>query len=119
MEEVRATTHFGDAGHGESATSAWIEIQIKTFANWVNEQLRPAGLSVSDFRKDFSDGVKLLALVESLQKRKLRKIQNANNHHQYLENVQTALNALATDNIKLVNIGTNTRAASARLLGSI
>lgn len=105
MDEARATTHFGETGQVDNGTSAWIEIQLKTFANWVNEQLRPVGLSVSDFRKDFSDGIKLSSLVEALQKRKLRKIQNANNHHQYLENVQTALNALAADNIKLVNIG--------------
>ena len=86
--------------------NVWIEIQQNTFTNWVNEQLRHVGLSVEDLQKDFCDGVKLIALVEVLQKRKIgRKISKPINQHQYLENVQTALNAVAADGIKLVNIG--------------
>ncbi|XP_076311299.1 filamin-B-like isoform X3 [Tachypleus tridentatus] len=83
----------------------WIEIQEKTFTNWVNEQLKPVNLIVHDLRTDFCDGLKLLALIEVLQKKKLKKIRKPINQHQYLENVQTALNAMAADNIKLVNIG--------------
>lgn len=84
----------------------WIEIQQNTFTNWVNEQLRHVGLSVEDLQKGFCDGVKLIALVEVLQKRKVgRKIAKPINQHQYLENVQTALNAIAADGVKLVNIG--------------
>ncbi|XP_040074680.2 filamin-A [Ixodes scapularis] len=83
----------------------WVEIQEKTFTNWVNEQLRPQGLAVADLRVDFSDGLKLISLVEVLQKRKLKRIKKPLNQHQCLENVQTALSAMAQDNIKLVNIG--------------
>lgn len=101
MDEQRAKSNEP----GASSDSVWVDIQIKTFANWVNEQLRTVGLSVTDFRKDLSDGVKLVSLVEVLQKRKLRVIKNPINQHQYLENVQTALNALTLENIKLVNIG--------------
>lgn len=86
--------------------NVWIEIQQNTFTNWVNEQLRHVGLSVDDLQKDLCDGVKLIALVEVLQKRKIgRKIAKPINQHQFLENVQTALNAVAADGIKLVNIG--------------
>lgn len=56
---------------------------------------------------DFSDGTMLCALVESLQKRALKPNWNrrpANQHH-YLENVSTALNAIESDGVKLVNIG--------------
>ncbi|XP_013775194.1 LOW QUALITY PROTEIN: filamin-A-like [Limulus polyphemus] len=83
----------------------WIEIQEKTFTNWVNEQLRPLGSTVTNLKTDFGDGLKLIALIEVLQKRKLKKIKRPINQHQYLENVQIALNAMAADNIKLVNIG--------------
>ncbi|GAB6018892.1 hypothetical protein CHUAL_000550 [Chamberlinius hualienensis] len=86
--------------------NAWIEIQQNTFTNWVNEQLRHVGLSVEDLQRDFYDGVKLIALVEVLQKKKVgRKIAKPINQHQYLENVQTALNAISADGVKLVNIG--------------
>lgn len=105
MDELRAT-NIGKSNEPGSDT-VWVDIQIKTFANWVNEQLRSVGLSVTDFRQDLCDGVKLVALVEVLQKRKLRVIKSPQNPHQYLENVQTALNALTLENIKLVNIGKN------------
>lgn len=85
--------------------NVWVEIQLKTFTNWVNEQIKPTGLCVNDLRTDFCDGIKLLSLIEVLQKRKLKKIKKPINQHQYLENVQTALNAIASENIKLVNIG--------------
>ncbi|KAH7962777.1 hypothetical protein HPB52_017901 [Rhipicephalus sanguineus] len=84
----------------------WVEIQEKTFTNWVNEQLRPAGAGVvTDLRRDLSDGLRLISLVEALQKCRLRRIARPQNQHQCLENVQTALTAMAQDNIKLVNIG--------------
>lgn len=56
---------------------------------------------------DFCDGTHLCALVESLQKRKLKPSWNkrpANQHH-YLENATKALKAIEDDGIKLVNIG--------------
>ncbi|XP_022705318.1 cortexillin-1-like [Varroa jacobsoni] len=94
----------------------WVDIQQKTFTNWVNEQLKPTGEQVHDLRADLCNGLKLISLVEVLQNkaggpgpsRGLRRIRNPLNQHQYLENVQVALNAIAADNVKLVNIGIGT-----------
>ncbi|CAB3377794.1 Hypothetical predicted protein [Cloeon dipterum] len=83
----------------------WVHIQANTFRNWVNEHLKTVGLAVMDLASDFSDGTKLVALVEVLQKRPLRHIRRPANPHQFLENVTTALNAVAEDGVKLVNIG--------------
>ena len=83
----------------------WVSIQHNTFRNWVNVQIRDTGLKVEDLSEDLRDGVALVTLVETLQKRKLRKIKKVMNQHQALENVTTALNAIADDDIKLVNIG--------------
>lgn len=83
----------------------WVSIQHHTFRNWVNVQLRETGLKVEDLSEDLRDGVALVTLVESLQKRKLRKVKKVMNQHQALENVTTALTAIADDGIKLVNIG--------------
>jgi filamin len=83
----------------------WVHIQANTFRNWVNEHLKTVGLVVRDFTNDFSDGTKLVALVEILQKRQLKHIKRPANPHQFLENVTTALNAVAEDGVKLVNIG--------------
>lgn len=85
----------------------WVEIQANTFRNWVNEHLRSVGMEVNDLSSDFCDGTRLCALVEVLQKRKIRPtwIKHPANQHQYLENVTAALNAIAEDGVKLVNIG--------------
>ncbi|KAK7485457.1 hypothetical protein BaRGS_00023267, partial [Batillaria attramentaria] len=97
-------------GRGLSVRSGdsdkWITIQKNTFMNWVNLQLQGSGHVVDDFEQDFDDGVKLCALVESLQNRKIGKvIKKPINQHQSLENVTLALKAIAEDNVRLVNIG--------------
>lgn len=88
-------------------TDRWILIQQNTFTNWVNEQLRIYNNELlEDLQTDFSDGVRLCYLVEALQGRKIgRIIKKPHNPHQNLENVTKALNAIANDNVRLVNIG--------------
>ena len=65
-------------GRGLSVRSGdsdkWIMIQKNTFMNWVNLQLQGSGYTVQDFEVDFDDGVKLCALVESLQHRRIGKV---------------------------------------------
>jgi len=48
-------------------------MQIKTFTAWVNSHLKREGLEVSDLSKDFSDGVKLIKLVEVISEETLGK----------------------------------------------
>ncbi|XP_046393064.1 filamin-A isoform X2 [Ischnura elegans] len=93
----------------------WVEIQANTFRNWVNEHLRnapPGDLAgrpeVRDLSADLCDGTRLVALVESLQKRRLKTPavhRRPTNRHHCLENVTAALDAIAADGVKLVNIG--------------
>lgn len=84
----------------------WVQIQQKTFTNWVNEQLKSVGKRVDNLQTDFQDGLNLIALIEVLQGRRIGKaFQGPVNQHQMLENVQLSLNAMMDDNIKLVNIG--------------
>lgn len=92
------------------SSDRWILIQQNTFTNWVNEQLRVSGIETTEFVRDlehdFQTGVKLCQLVESLQGKKIgRIIKKPMNHHQELENVTIALNAISNDNVRLVNIG--------------
>ncbi|XP_052782579.1 filamin-B-like isoform X2 [Mya arenaria] len=93
-------------GHAAQAgVDKWILIQENTFRNWVNEQLRSGGLEVDNLEEDFDSGVKLCALIQALQGKRIRMIKNVRNQHQQLANVAEALQAIANDNIKLVNIG--------------
>ena len=85
----------------------WITIQKNTFTNWVNEQIKTKGVQVHDLRTDLTDGLLLLALVESLQRRKVRGsvVSQPSNQYEKLQNINVALDAMASDNIRIVNIG--------------
>lgn len=115
-DDIAHISHSGlvaRSPQGHAATSMpikgneeiWVEIQTHTFRNWVNDMLKETGFQVRDLSTDLCDGVRLVALIEVLQKRKLRNVLRPVNQHQMLENATTALNAITADGIKLVNIG--------------
>ena len=64
-------------------------------------------LEVENIETDFADGTRIVALVEALQKRKLRHNKRPLNQHHELENISIAIEAIKEDGIKLVNIGRN------------
>lgn len=105
MNESGAVTENlpnGTASHGNE----WIEIQYKTFTNWINEHLSVSGRSIQNIETDFSDGVNLVALVECLQLKKIGKItEKPTKKIQKIQNVSIACKAITEDNVKLVNIG--------------
>lgn len=83
----------------------WLQIQRNTFTNWVNEGLRPRGVKVDELMTDFSDGVKLVALVESLTRHTIAgAVTKPTNQYQKLQNVTFALDAVRRDGVKIVNI---------------
>ena len=89
-----------------TSSSQWVEIQRNTFKNWVNEQLKSRGLSIVDIRTDFDDGVMLVALVEILSRKIIQgAIQRPTHNHEKLHNITVALDAIAKDNVTLINIG--------------
>ena len=56
--------------HAQGNDNHWIQIQQSTFCNWINAQLQQVdGLRVDDLQHDFCDGIKLCALIETLQVR--------------------------------------------------
>lgn len=101
---------------GPSAAHNWKKLkkneqQKKTFTNWFNDRLR-GNLKVSkqkvdDLFEDLKDGLILMSLVEQLAKpRKIpRYNKKANNKIQAIENLGFVLKFIASENIKLVNIG--------------
>ncbi len=85
----------------------WKRIQKKTFTRWCNEHLKKKLLKIEDLNADFSDGVKLVVLLELLSQKKVgRYNKKARIHAQKMENNQLALDFITkTERIKLVNIG--------------
>ncbi|KAL1523144.1 hypothetical protein AB1Y20_018099 [Prymnesium parvum] len=56
---------------GDDATRE--RMQVKTFTAWVNSHLKREGMEVQDLSKDFSDGVRLIKLVEIISDDSLGK----------------------------------------------
>ncbi|GAA5844203.1 hypothetical protein JCM9279_001724 [Rhodotorula babjevae] len=113
-------THFGAQGgggalgHGAGAgqggldgSRSFEQVQERTFVRWVNSRLEPSGfLPVQDLGTAFSDGTRLIQLVESLTNESLGKF----NYQPYLrvqkvENAAKALDRIKEMGVHLTNIG--------------
>ena len=85
----------------------WKRIQKKTFTRWCNEHIKVQNMRIEDLTTDFSDGVRLIVLLEVLSQKKLgRYNKKPRVHAQRMENVQLALDfIMKKERIRLVNIG--------------
>lgn len=85
----------------------WKRIQKKTFTRWCNEHLKAKLLKIDDLNTDFSDGVKVIVLLELLSQKKLgRYSKKPRVRAQKMENAEVALKFITvTERIRLVNIG--------------
>ncbi|XP_052755419.1 dystrophin, isoforms A/C/F/G/H-like isoform X2 [Galleria mellonella] len=83
------------------------DVQKKTFAKWINSQLvkndKPL---VTDLFLDLRDGECLLSLLEILTAQQYKRERGRMRVH-HINNVNTALNVLDANGVKLVNISSN------------
>ena len=96
----------------EAAIDAeWKKIQKKTFTRWCNEHLKKQNLQIEDLAEDFSDGIRLIVLLELLSGKKVgRYSKRPRVHAQRMENVEMALDfIMRKERIRLVNIGEQIR----------
>jgi len=93
------------------AKGDWKQIQQRTFTNWFNDRLRGnlkvAKRQAEDIQTDLQDGILLIDLLNILAKpRKIQRYnKNPKNKVQCMENLNSALNFIEKEGIKLVNIG--------------
>lgn len=85
----------------------WKKIQQNTFTRWANEHLKTVEKHIGNLETDLSDGLRLIALIEVLSRRRLPKHNKRPAFRsQKLENVSVALKFLQDDEgIRIVNIG--------------
>lgn len=85
----------------------WKLIQKNTFSRWANEHLKSVNKQLTDLESDFSDGLRLVALVEVLSGKKFKNVNRKPNFRtQKLENVTRVLKFLEEDEgLRIVNIG--------------
>ncbi|KAH8388431.1 hypothetical protein KR093_006172 [Drosophila rubida] len=88
-----------------SGDAPWKRIQQNTFTRWTNVHLNAANSSIENLETDFSDGLRLILLVEVLSEKRIpRYNKNPTFRTQKLENVSIALEFLEGEGIKIVNI---------------
>lgn len=94
----------------EAAIDAeWKRIQKKTFTRWCNEHIKKIGPEylIQELGEDFSDGLRLILLLEVLSQKKVgRYNKRPRVHAQRMENIELGLDfIMKKENIYLVNIG--------------
>ncbi|CAH8850553.1 unnamed protein product [Trichobilharzia szidati] len=84
----------------------WKLIQKNTFTRWANEHLKPKNVTVEDLQFDLADGLRLIALVESLSGQQFKHVNRKPSFRtQKLENVTMVLRFLEeNEGLRLVNI---------------
>lgn len=85
----------------------WKLIQKNTFTRWANEHLKTVNKQLADLESDFSDGLRLISLIEVLSGKKFKQYNKRPNFRtQKLENVTVCLKFLEEgEGIRIVNIG--------------
>uniref|UniRef100_A0A8B9HC16 Actinin alpha 4 n=1 Tax=Astyanax mexicanus TaxID=7994 RepID=A0A8B9HC16_ASTMX len=84
---------------------AWEKQQRKTFTAWCNSHLRKAGTQIENIEEDFRDGLKLMLLLEVISGERLPKPERGKMRVHKINNVNKALDFIASKGVKLVSIG--------------
>ncbi|XP_078287209.1 alpha-actinin-1-like isoform X2 [Rhinoraja longicauda] len=84
---------------------AWERQQRKTFTAWCNSHLRKTGTQIEVIEEDFRDGLKLMLLLEVISGERLPKPERGKMRVHKINNVNKALDFIASKGVKLVSIG--------------
>ncbi|KGL80023.1 Alpha-actinin-4, partial [Tinamus guttatus] len=76
-----------------------------TFTAWCNSHLRKAGTQIESIDEDFRDGLKLMLLLEVISGERLPKPERGKMRVHKINNVNKALDFIASKGVKLVSIG--------------
>ncbi|CAM4550016.1 unnamed protein product [Leuciscus chuanchicus] len=111
-------THYSSSGQQQSYMEqendwdrdllldpAWEKQQRKTFTAWCNSHLRKSGTQIENIEEDFRDGLKLMLLLEVIAGERLPKPERGKMRVHKINNVNKALDFIASKGVKLVSIG--------------
>eukprot|EP00121_Abeoforma_whisleri_P000366 Awhi_evm1s326 len=88
----------------QTQDATWQKQQIKSFTAWVNAQLIKVGLKVENIGDDFSDGIKLMKLIEVISGDTLPRPEKGKMKLHKIQNINKALDHIASKKVKLVGI---------------
>jgi filamin len=94
---------------GEKVDQKWVLVQKKAFTRWMNQYLSERMLSIEDIQADLADGVMLINLLEVISRKKMPKKWRAKPGNAIVkkENLNTALDFVKSEGLKIVNIGSS------------
>uniref|UniRef100_A0AAQ4RJ03 Actinin alpha 4 n=1 Tax=Gasterosteus aculeatus aculeatus TaxID=481459 RepID=A0AAQ4RJ03_GASAC len=114
MVDYHASNNQSSSGHMEQENDwdrdllldpAWEKQQRKTFTAWCNSHLRKSGTQIENIEEDFRDGLKLMLLLEVIAGERLPKPERGKMRVHKINNVNKALDFIASKGVKLVSIG--------------
>ncbi|KAJ8777559.1 hypothetical protein J1605_014449 [Eschrichtius robustus] len=85
-----------------------------TFTAWCNSHLRKAGTQIENIDEDFRDGLKLMLLLEVISGERLPKPERGKMRVHKINNVNKALDFIASKGVKLVSIGAEASMSSGK-----
>ena len=86
--------------------ASWLQVQERTFTDWVNDKLCGTDCIVVDLSTDLSDGIILIKLLEILSGKSLGKYcKNPRIPIQKKENLAIAFEFIRSEGIELLSIG--------------
>ncbi|KAA0702422.1 Alpha-actinin-4 [Triplophysa tibetana] len=80
-------------------------VLFTTFTAWCNSHLRKSGTQIDNIEEDFRDGLKLMLLLEVIAGERLPKPERGKMRVHKINNVNKALDFIASKGVKLVSIG--------------
>ncbi|KAL0610138.1 Alpha-actinin-4 [Plecturocebus cupreus] len=93
-----------DLGSNPSSATYHLD-DVVTFTAWCNSHLRKAGTQIENIDEDFRDGLKLMLLLEVISGERLPKPERGKMRVHKINNVNKALDFIASKGVKLVSIG--------------
>lgn len=67
-----SSTSVASGSSGSSELEAWVEVQARTFTEWINDKLKGKGHPVNHLFKDLEDGMVLISLLEVLSEKMVK-----------------------------------------------
>ncbi len=64
------SARFSPGDGGRPGDKGWVEVQKKTFTNWVNDKLKETDYTVKEITTDLKNGVVLVTLLMILAPKK-------------------------------------------------
>lgn len=97
--------YYGEEEDKGLLDPAWERQQKKTFTAWCNSHLRKVDVQIENLEEDFTDGLKLMLLLEVISGERLPKPEKGRLRFHQISNVNKALNFIEQKGVKLVSIG--------------